>query len=95
MSSNPDLLLKRLDRLMKSLMDDFSKDYILLAVKLINDRQMAFVSFDGLKLQNDPVLKLLYSIVDEIENVVFHPEFGIESHEELTTVIRTLRERYF
>ena len=95
MSSNPDLLLKHLDRLMRSLKTDCSNEYILLAVKLISDRQMAFVSFNGLRLQNDPILKLLYLIVEEIENLVFHPDFGIESNEELKAVITTLRDRYF
>ena len=66
---------------------DVGTDYLLLALKKINDQQMLFINFSKFKLLDDPVIKVLDTIVREIEMFLFESEHAVKSQESISILI--------
>lgn len=88
-------LTGRLSSLIEELVTEYSKDYVLLALKQISDRQLTYISFADYHLLNEPILKLLELIITELDTVIFDPDTGIESHDQLVKVIQEVLLKYF
>lgn len=95
MTSRSTSLTGRLSSLIEGLITEYSKDYVLLALKQISDRQLTYISFADYRLLNEPILKLLELIIIELETVLFDSDIGIESHDQLVEVIQGLLLKFF
>lgn len=69
------------------LINEYTLDYVILALKQINDQQLLHLSFDDLPFLDDPILKLYIQVVEELEAVLFHPETGYLTIEEQTRIV--------
>ena len=73
---------------LKELITEYSCEYVILALKQINDQQLLHLSFDELPLLDDPILKRYILVVEELEEVLFHPDTGFFQSDELKRIIQ-------
>lgn len=84
-----------LETLVSNLIDEYSEPYVLFALKKISDRQLLFVSFDGYSFPDDPVLKMLELVNQDLEAALFDSEWRILDKDDLKSVVQWLLDRFF
>lgn len=81
----------RLMRLIEELHREYNAEYIMAALKQINDQQLLHISFKGYRIPNDPILKIYEQVVREIEAVLFASPDDIPSEAELRRLLEKAR----
>jgi len=69
--------------------NEFGTDYLIYAIKKINDRQMLFIELPPVSDCFYPILKVLDIISTELENKLFHSQ-SEHSENEMEQVITTI-----
>jgi len=77
----------------EDLVGEYGPEYVMAALKQINDQQLLYISFKGYRIPDDPVLKIYEQVVQEIEQVVFDRSGDTFSEERLRRMITAARDR--
>ncbi|HPQ39896.1 MAG TPA: hypothetical protein PLV45_05935 [bacterium] len=82
---------KNLLALIDDLCIEYGPDYVMAALKQINDQQMLHLSFKGCRIPDDPILKVYEQVVGELEAVLFERHGQILKESDLKRIVDAAR----